>query len=95
MMAAGSPLRSGSETWGPVSPNNVHEQVSRPRWTVWIPHGGRGGAAGRVNSKKDLLTGRIRVSVPFRRSACRGRLVISIGLVSAPDGAMPVTLEVQ
>jgi hypothetical protein len=35
------------------------------RWTVWIPHRGRGGAAGRANSKKDLLTGRIRVSVPF------------------------------
>ena len=30
-----------------------------------------------------------------RRSACRGRLVISIGLVSPPDGALPVTLEVQ
>jgi hypothetical protein len=29
------------------------------------PHHGRGGAAGRANSKKDLLTGLIRVSVPF------------------------------
>jgi hypothetical protein len=48
----------------------VARQCSRnrclARWTVWIPHRGRGGAAGRANSKKDLLTGRIRVSVPFR-----------------------------
>jgi len=29
------------------------------------PHHGRRGAAGRANSKKDLLTGLIRVSVPF------------------------------
>jgi sugar/nucleoside kinase (ribokinase family) len=46
----------------------VARQCSRnrclARWTVWIPHRGRGGAAGRANSKKDLLTGRIRVSVP-------------------------------
>jgi hypothetical protein len=48
----------------------VAPQCSRnrclPRWTVWIAHRGRGGAAGRANSKKALLTGRIRVSVPFR-----------------------------
>jgi len=30
------------------------------RWTVWILYRGRGGAAGRANSKKDLVTGPIR-----------------------------------
>ena len=30
------------------------------RWTVWIPHRGRRGGAGRANSKKDLVTGPIR-----------------------------------
>jgi hypothetical protein len=30
MMADGSQLRSRGETWGPVSPDNVHRQVSRP-----------------------------------------------------------------
>jgi hypothetical protein len=56
-------------------------QCSRNRclawWTVWIPYHGRGGAARRANSKKDLLTGLIRVSVAFsvlgRRAPTRGR----------------------
>jgi len=30
------------------------------RWTVWIPHRGRRGGAGRANSKKDLVTAPIR-----------------------------------
>jgi hypothetical protein len=29
MMADGSLLRSGGETWGPVSPKNVEKQVTR------------------------------------------------------------------
>jgi hypothetical protein len=44
-------------------------------WTVWIPGPNPGGRAGRANWKKDLVTGRIRVSVPFkptaRRACCR------------------------
>jgi len=36
MMADGSLLRSGSETWGPVSPDNVHETGVSP--------GGRSGS---------------------------------------------------
>jgi len=32
------------------------------RWTVWIPHRGRRGGAGRANSKKDLVTGPIQGS---------------------------------
>jgi hypothetical protein len=69
LMADGSLLRSGGETWEPVSPDNVHETGVWPWWTVWIPHHGRGGAAGRANSKKDLLNALIRVSVPFRFSS--------------------------
>jgi hypothetical protein len=42
----------------------VARQCSRnrclARWTVWIPHRGRRGRAGRANSKKDLVTGPIR-----------------------------------
>jgi hypothetical protein len=40
--------------------------------TVWIPHGGRGGGAGRVNSKKDLVTGPIRgfCALQAFRSSC-------------------------
>jgi hypothetical protein len=34
MMTNGSLLRSGGETWGPVSPDNVHETGVSPRWTV-------------------------------------------------------------
>jgi hypothetical protein len=60
-MDDGSLLRSGSETWGPVSPDNVHETGVSPN-TVPIPHRGRGGRAGRANSKKDLVTGPIRGS---------------------------------
>jgi RNA polymerase sigma factor (sigma-70 family) len=30
------------------------------RWTVWIPHRGRRGRAGRANSRKDLVTDPIR-----------------------------------
>jgi hypothetical protein len=36
MMADGSLLRSGGETWGPVSPDNVHETGVSP--------GGRSGS---------------------------------------------------
>jgi len=60
MMADGSLLRSGGETWGPVSPTMFSKQVSRPVGG-WIPHRGRRGVAGRANSKKDLVTGAIRV----------------------------------
>jgi hypothetical protein len=42
------------------SPDNVQETGVWPRWTVWIPHRGRRGGAGRANSKKDLVTGPIR-----------------------------------
>ena len=35
------------------------KQVSR-RWIVAMPRRGRGGAAGRANSKRDLVTGPIR-----------------------------------
>jgi hypothetical protein len=59
MMADESLLRSGGETWGAVSPHNVHETGVSLR-TVPIPHRGRGGAAGRANSKKDPVTGPIR-----------------------------------
>jgi hypothetical protein len=36
MMANGSLLRSGGETWGPVSPDNVHE--------TGVSSGGRSGS---------------------------------------------------
>src|SRR6266545_6094583 len=44
-------LRSGSETWGPVLPDNVHETGVSPGGRS-VPHCGRGGGAGRANSKK-------------------------------------------
>ena len=48
MMSDGSLLRSGGETWGPVSPDNVHERgVSLDR--------GRQGGAVRANARKDLV----------------------------------------
>ena len=60
MMADGSLLRSGGETWGPVSPENVHETRCLARWAVWISPRGRRGRAGPPNWKKDLVTGPIR-----------------------------------
>jgi hypothetical protein len=71
--------------------SGVARQCSRNRclawWTVWIPHHGRGGAAGRANSKKDLLTGLIRVLCPsgFGAKAPASRLLTkySIALSSA------------
>ena len=36
MMADGPLLRSGGETWGPVSPDNVHETGVSPQWTFRI-----------------------------------------------------------
>ena len=48
MMSDGSLLRSGGETWGPVSPDNVHE-------TGVSLHRGRQGGAVRANAKKDLV----------------------------------------
>jgi hypothetical protein len=47
----------------------VARQCSRnrclARWTVWIPDHGRGGRARRANSKKDLITARSEVFVPY------------------------------
>jgi hypothetical protein len=61
MMADESLLRSGGETWGAVSPDNVHESGVSP--------GGRSGSpswpprpTGRANPKKALVTGPIRGS---------------------------------
>ena len=48
MMSDGSLLRAGGETWGPVSPDNVHE-------TGVSLHRGRQGGAVRANAKKDLV----------------------------------------
>jgi hypothetical protein len=36
------------------------------RWTVWIPHRGRGGGAGRANSRKRPCHGPIRGFVLYR-----------------------------
>jgi hypothetical protein len=62
MMADGSLLRSRGETWGPVSPDNVEKTG------VWSgsPIVAARGRAGRTNSKKDLVTGRSELFVPFR-----------------------------
>jgi len=59
MMADGSLLGSGGETWGPVSPDNVHETGVWAPCTAWIPRRGGRGRASQANSKKDLVTGRI------------------------------------
>jgi hypothetical protein len=74
MMADGSLLRSGGKTWGPVSPDNVHE--------TGVPPGGWSGSPidtprpRRVeNSKGDLVTGPIRRSCGLqggRRSSGSG-----------------------
>ena len=48
MISDGSLLRSGGETWGPVSPDNVHE-------TGVSLHRDRQGGAVRGNAKKDLV----------------------------------------
>jgi hypothetical protein len=50
---------SGGETWGPVSPDNVHETGVWAPCTAWIRRRGGRGRASRANSKKDLVTGRI------------------------------------
>jgi hypothetical protein len=47
-----------------VSPDNVEKNRCLVRWTAWIPRRGRRGRASRENSKKDLVTGLIRVFVP-------------------------------
>jgi hypothetical protein len=57
MMADGSLLRSGGETWGPVSPDNVHETGVSPGGQSRSAHRGPRGRTGRANSKKDLFTG--------------------------------------
>src|SRR6266508_3290918 len=54
-MAEGSRLRSRGETWGPVSPDHVHETGVSPGGRSGSPHRGRGGGAGRANSKKDVV----------------------------------------
>src|SRR6266508_3139502 len=43
-----------------IFPRQCSRNRCLARWTVWIPHRGRRGGAGRANSKKDLLTGPIR-----------------------------------
>jgi hypothetical protein len=59
MMADGSLLRSGGETWGPVSPENVHETGISPGDSLdpasWPRRRSRSG-----DSKKDLVTRPIR-----------------------------------
>jgi hypothetical protein len=64
MMADGSLLRSGGETWEPVSPDNVRETGVSLR-TVPIPHLGRGGAAGRATRRKTWSRARSEVFVPY------------------------------
>ncbi len=54
-----------------VSPDNVQETGVSPRWTVCIAQRGRRGAADRANSKKDLVTARSEVFVPY---TCRSGL---------------------
>jgi hypothetical protein len=73
MMADGSVRRSRGETWGPVSPTNVHE--TGVAWTVWIPHRGRRGGAGRAKSKKDLVAGPIRGFWALQAPADQGELL--------------------
>ncbi len=59
MMGDGSLMRSGGETWGPVSPNNVQERGVSPDGQSGRPS--RPQRRGRSrNSKKDLVTGPIR-----------------------------------
>jgi hypothetical protein len=60
MMADGSHLRSGGEPWGAGVARQCSRNRCLARWTDWIPHRGRGGGAGRANSKKDLVTDPIR-----------------------------------
>jgi hypothetical protein len=43
------------------------------RWTVWIPHRGHRGRGGRANSKKDLVTDRSEVFVPYRQGELANR----------------------
>ncbi len=66
---------------GRCRPTMFAKQVSR-RWIVAMPRRGRGGAAGRANSKRDLVTGSIRgfcaLQVPDHnvdRRACSPRTV--------------------
>jgi hypothetical protein len=53
----------------------VARQCSRnrclARWTVWIPHCGRGGGAARANSNKTWSRARFEVFVPYRNRAPR------------------------
>jgi hypothetical protein len=65
MMADGSLLRSGGETWGPVSPTMFTKQVSRSMDSPDPPHRGRGGAAGRATRRKTWSRPRSEVFVPF------------------------------
>jgi hypothetical protein len=61
-----SPPPSGDEPWGPVWPHNVQEAGGGlTRWTVRIPHHGRGGAAGRTTRRKTWSRLRSDVFVPF------------------------------
>ena len=68
MMADGSLLRSGGETWGPVSPDNVHETGVSPGGRFGSPIVAAEAEQVERKSKKDLVTGpRSEVFVPFRR----------------------------
>ena len=51
---------------GVIFPRQCSGNRCLPGGRSGSPHRGRRGGAGRANSKKDLVTGRIRVSVPFR-----------------------------
>jgi hypothetical protein len=46
---------------GPVWPRQCSRIRCLARWTVWIPHRGLRGRAGRENSKKDQVTSPIEV----------------------------------
>ncbi len=73
MMANGSLLRSGGETWGPVSPENVHETGVSPGDSLDPPSWPRRRNRS-SDSKKDLVTRPIRGFVPYTPSPTnRGR----------------------
>jgi len=65
MMADGSLLRSGGETWGPVSPDNVHETVVSPGRQSGPPIAAVESRAGRINWKKEMVTDPIPRFVPY------------------------------
>jgi hypothetical protein len=68
MMAGGSQLRSGGETWGPVSPDNVHERCPAPGPSGLAIVAAEGEQVERTR-RKTWSRARSEVHVPYRPTA--------------------------